>query len=256
LEAGDPRREVSQTILVLGATSAIASAYCRRLAPSGASFVLVGRDLQRLVTVGADLTARGARHALTLVADLTEVTAAEARFVEFCVPLGTPDQIVLAYGVPSNQAAAENDPGEIRRIIDTNFTSAAVWLHAAAKQIPPDKTCSLIVVSSVAGDRGRRSNYVYGASKAGLDAFTEGLRHRLSDTRVHVLTVKPGLVDTPMTSHLNRSGPLWATPDRVAADIEKAVRRRRRVAYTPWFWRLIMFVIRSLPRALFYRTNF
>jgi decaprenylphospho-beta-D-erythro-pentofuranosid-2-ulose 2-reductase len=247
---------VTRTILVLGATSAIAAAYCRRAAGPTARFVLVARNVSHLEAVAADLRARGASEVVSIVTDLSEMIDCDARFTDFCSRLGMPDEVLFAYGALGTRIAEETDAAEIRRIISVNFTSVAVWLQAAANLLPKEDPRLLIVISSVAGDRGRRSNYVYGASKAGLDTLTEGLRHRLYGTKLHILTVKPGLVDTPMTTHLDRSGPLWTTPQQVAADIEKAVRLKRTVVYTPWFWSLVMFAIRWTPRAWFYRTNF
>jgi len=157
--------------------------------------------------------------------------------------------------VLGRQEEAEHDPAELQRIIDVNFTSAAIWLQTAAGHLGRDTPRHLIAIGSVAGDRGRQSNYVYGSAKAGLDVFTDGLAHRLNGTNLHVLTVKPGFVDTPMTAHIDQSGPLWAKPERIAADIERAVRRRRRVLYTPWFWSPIMAAVRATPRFIFYRTK-
>jgi len=245
---------VNETILVLGATSAIALAYCRRRASGGAAFVLVGRCGERLSTIAADLKARGAQEALPIVSDLSDMTSCETRFREFCAP-DMPDQVLLTYGMLGDQGQAEENAGATRHIIDVNFTSAALWLQMAAKHVPRDKPRSIIVISSVAGDRGRRSNYVYGAAKAGLTAFAEGLAHRLHGTNLHVLTVKPGFVDTPMTAHLERGGLLWASPDQVAAGIEQALRKKRIVAYTPRFWWPIMTTIRLLPRPIFFRTK-
>ena len=246
---------MSRTVLVLGATSAIATAYCRRIAPSGARFVLVGRNPGRLESVGLDLKARGAADAHAVPADLADMADCAKRFAAFTEGAGLPDEVIIAYGVLGRQEEAESNPEETRRIIDVNFTSAALWLQVAAAALRGDKPRSLVVIGSVAGDRGRRSNYVYGSAKAGLDAFAEGVAHRLHGGNVHVLAVKPGFVDTPMTAHIERSGPLWAKPERIAGDIERALRRKKRVLYTPWFWRPIMFVVRIVPRPLFYRTK-
>ena len=169
--------------------------------------------------------------------------------------LGAPDEVLLAYGVLGEQAAAQDSAEETRRILDVNFTSAALWLGLAAKHLAGGPPRTLIVIGSVAGDRGRQSNYVYGAAKAGLDAFAEGLAHRLHGTNLKVVTVKPGFVDTPMTAHLDRSGPLWAKPEAIAAAIERAVGRGQRIVYAPWFWRPIMAAVRAAPRPLFYKTK-
>lgn len=244
-----------KVVLVLGATSAIATALCRRRAAAGASFVLVGRNAERLESVRADLEARGAGGASAVVSDLADMAAAETRLLDFIGRFGAPDEILLAYGVLGSQAEAEADPDETRRTIDSNFTSAALWLQLAAKHLLGGKPCTMVVIGSVAGDRGRRSNYVYGAAKAGLDAFAEGLAHRLHGSNLRVLTVKPGFVDTPMTAHLDRSGPLWAKPEAIAATIDGAIAKRRRVVYAPWFWLPIMTAVRVVPRGLFYRTK-
>ena len=166
-----------------------------------------------------------------------------------------PDQVLLAYGTLGDQAAAEDDAEQTRRDVDVNFTSVALWLQMAAKHLPRDKPRSIIVISSVAGERGRGSNYVYGAAKAGLSAFAEGLAHRLHGTNLLVLTVKPGFVDTPMTAHLPRGGLLWAKPDQVARAIDRAACRKRSVVYAPRFWWPIMTIIRLLPRPIFFRTK-
>jgi short-subunit dehydrogenase len=166
-----------------------------------------------------------------------------------------PDEVLLAYGVLGDQQQAQDDPAALGKIVNVNFTSAAAWLNEAAQLLPKDKPRSLIVIGSVAGDRGRQSNYVYGAAKAGLEVFSEGLAHRLHNTGLSVLTVKPGFVDTPMTAHLDRSGPLWAKPEQVAAAIEQAVSKRKRILYAPWFWWPIMTAVRFSPRAVFYRTK-
>jgi len=240
---------------VLGATSAIAIAYCRRIGGEGAGFVLVGRHPNRLEAVAADLVARGAREAIPVISDLANMDSCEERFLNFCSRMAVPDQILIAYGVLGDQSDAEEHAEATRHILDVNFTSAALWLQMAAKHLPRDKPRSIIVISSVAGDRGRRSNYVYGAAKAGLTAFAEGLAHRLYDTNLQVITVKPGFVDTPMTTRFERRGPLWASPERIAAGIDRAVRKRLAVVYTPWFWWPIMTIIRLLPRPIFFRTR-
>ncbi len=248
--------KVSQTILVLGATSAIAIAYCRRLAARASGFVLVGRNEERLATIAADLEARGARNVVTMVSDLSDMASCETRFEAFCAtPLGWPDQMLLAYGLLGDQLEAEGDAAATRRAIDVNFTSAAIWLQMAAKHLPRDRERVVVVLGSVAGDRGRRSNYVYGAAKAGLEAFVEGIAHRLHGTPLRVLLVKPGLIDTPMTARFERTGWLWSKADDVATVMDKAVERKRMVVYAPRFWWPVMTVIRLLPRPLFFRSK-
>ena len=128
---------MTETVLVLGATSALAIAYCRLRADEGASFVLVGRRAERLETIAADLKAWGAERTVSIVSDLSDMTSCESRFLDFCRPLGMPDQVLLAYGTLGDQDAAENDAEQTRRDIDVNFTSAALWLQMAAKHLAP-----------------------------------------------------------------------------------------------------------------------
>jgi len=149
------------------------------------------------------------------------------------------------------QAALERDLAAARAALEVNFTSAALWLLAFLKRRDGAQPLTAIVIGSVAGDRGRRTNFIYGAAKGGLDIFVQGLAHAHAGTPVRFVMVKPGFVDTPMTAALAKGGPLWSTPDRVAADIERAVRRGARVVYTPWFWQPIMAIIRGLPWFVF-----
>jgi short-subunit dehydrogenase len=139
--------------------------------------------------------------------------------------------------------------------LDVNFLSVVSLLTPLANRFEANKHGTLAVISSVAGDRGRQSNYVYGAAKSGLDAFLQGLRNRLSKAGVHVVTVKPGFVATPMTAHLPQQGPLWAQPDDVAEGIVKAIDKQKDVVYLPGFWALIMLIIRLIPERIFKRLN-
>jgi hypothetical protein len=163
---------------------------------------------------------------------------------------------LIAYGSLPDQAIAAHDPAVAERSYVVNFVSPCLLSGMLANRFEAQRAGTIAVVTSVAGDRGRKSNYVYGAAKGGLQTFLAGLRHRLHTANVQVLDVRPGFVATKMTAHLPRGGPLWAAPDRVAADIARAIERKRAVLYTPWFWRCIMTVIRGLPRAVFHRTNF
>lgn len=245
----------STRILILGATSAIAERWARLRAGRGDRLLLVARDPDKLAAVAADLRARGAAEVLTAASDLADTGAAAGRFAEFVECLGGLDMMLVAYGVLGDQAAAQQDPTRLEQGLRANFLSAVVWCELAAGRFEQAGRGTLVALSSVAGDRGRRSNYAYGAAKAGLSAFLEGLAHRFAGTAVTVVSVKPGFVDTPMTAHVAKGGPLWATPEQVAADIEKAIARRRPVVYTPWFWWAIMLIIRNLPRPIFNRMK-
>ena len=243
-------------ILVLGATSAIAQAYARRRAAQGASFVLAARREDRLAAIAADLKACGAASVETFVADLAASGEIERNVKDLQVRFGAPDEVVVAYGVLGQQAQAEADIALTRALLETNFTSAALWILALLKDRPEKQAMTIVGIASVAGDRGRGSNFIYGSAKAGFDRFFEGLQQKYAGSNVRIVRVKPGFVDTPMTAAIeNKGGPLWATPDRVAADIERAVAKGRRVIYTPWFWWVIMMIIRHLPWFVFRRLK-
>ena len=242
-------------VLILGATSAIAQAYARRRAVHGADFVLVGRRRDRLNAIAADLRACGAASAETQIADLAAIESIEAGMRDIRVRFGEPDEVVIAYGVLGQQADAELDLTQTRALIDSNFTSAALWVLALLKDRPEAHKLTIVGIGSVAGDRGRASNFIYGSAKAGFDRFLEGLAHKYDGSQVRIVRVKPGFVDTPMTAEIAKGGPLWAKPDQVAADIERAVEKGRRIVYTPWFWWPIMMIIRHLPWFVFRRLK-
>lgn len=242
-------------ILVLGATSAIAQAYARRRAAEGCGFILVGRREDRLASIAADLGARGASSVEVQVTDLAAVDKIEEAARALQARFGSPDEAVIAYGTLPDQAAAELNLSEAHAVIDTNFTSAALWTLALLKDRPAGRPFTLVGIGSVAGDRGRASNFIYGSAKAGFDRFLEGLAQKYDGTPTRVIRVKPGFVDTPMTAGIKKGGPLWATPDQVAADMQRAVAKGRRVVYTPWFWWVIMMTIRHLPWFVFKRLK-
>ena len=238
-------------ILIIGATSAIAEAVARRYAVRSDALYLVARNAQRLRAIAADLEVRGAARVAIATLEVTDF-AAHASVVDAAErELGGLDTVLIAHGTLSDQHACESSVEELRREFDVNAVAAMSLLTLLANRFELRKSGTLAVISSVAGDRGRQSNYVYGAAKAALSAFLGGLRQRLAKSNVDVLTIKPGFVDTPMTAAIANKGALWATPDRVAAGIVRAIDRRRSVVYLPGFWRLIMLVIRTIPEPLF-----
>jgi len=246
--------DAARNIWILGGTSAIAQAYARLKAAQSAKLLLIGRDADHLKANAADLAARGATTATEAV-DLAGAVDRVAAVDRLIAQHGFPDEVLVAYGILGDQQRALTDLAHAADIIDVNYTSVALWLLALLARRDPAKALTLAVIGSVAGDRGRGSNFIYGSAKGGLDRFLEGLAHANAGTPLHVLRIKPGFVDTPMTAAMKKGGPLWATPDRIAADIDKAVAARAAVVYTPWFWRWIMLVIRLLPRFLFNRLK-
>lgn len=237
-------------ILVLGATSAIAMAVMRQLVTPAAHFFLVARSKEKLTAVAQDLLVRGVLRVDMIVADLDDTQAHAQMLAVATSQLGTVDLTLLAHGVLGDQAAAERNYFAAEPILVTNFLSAVSLLTWLANYCESQGGGTLAVISSVAGDRGRKSNYVYGASKAALDAFLSGLRNRCDRSGVQVLTIKPGFVATPMTAHVPRNR-LFATPEQVAHGILKAIRTRKDVVYVPWFWRPIMTIIKAVPERIF-----
>jgi len=239
---------------VLGATSAIAEATLRLLAIEGASFFLVARNAQKLAAVRDDLLTRGASSVTAHVMDLDDTVAHPAMLEGAAKTLGTIDLALLAHGVLGEQPDAEASYAAAETILKTNFLSAVSLITWLANYFESTKQGCLAVISSVAGDRGRKSNYVYGASKGGLNVFVDGVRNRIDRAGVHVLTIKPGFVATPMTAHI-KPNPLFAQPAQVGRHILKAIEKRKDVAYVPPFWALIMLIIRSIPGRIFKKLN-
>ena len=244
-----------QNILIVGATSAIATACARRWAANGARLFLVARNGERLRQTADDLRTLGAQAVSCYVLDIDHA-AAHAPMLDACfTALGSVDVALIAPGTLPDQQACEREAATAVREFTTNGLSPIALLTPLANRLEAQKRGAIAVISSVAGDRGRPSNYLYGSAKAALSAFCEGLRARLFKSGVHLLTVKPGFVDTPMTAGLPLPRPLVATPDRVARDIVQALEKRKDVLYTPWFWAGIMLIIRALPRFLFKRAS-
>jgi len=244
-----------KNIVIIGATSAIATACARRWVGEGARFFLVARNAERLQQVADDLTARGAKLAVCYQLDVNQLDAHAAMLACCQTELGTLDIVLIAPGTLPDQAQCQADPAVAMREFNTNVTSIIGLLTPVANLIEAQRRGTIAVISSVAGDRGRPSNYLYGSAKAALSTFCEGLNARLFKAGAHVITIKPGFVATPMTAGLPLPGPLVATPDKVARDITRAVQKNKDVLYTPWFWSLIMLIIRCMPKFAFKRTS-
>ena len=243
-------------VIILGATSAIAEATARLYASEGAELLLVGRHEERLAVIAADLRLRGAPRAETAICDLAEAGNAAAAFAGFVAALGGVDHVLLAYGILGDQKTAERDLAAADASLKVNFTSTAAWALAAAAVLESQSRGSLVVLGSVAGDRGRRANFIYGAAKAGLATLVQGIAHRFAGSGPRAVIVKPGPVVTPMTEgFMNRKGLMWATPETVAGVVRRAADRGAPVVYAPWFWRWIMLIIRLLPTRIFNRLD-
>lgn len=238
-------------VLIMGASSVVGQAVCRLLAKENCELVLVARDKQKLSTIADDLVVRGAS-VKSLLYDMSDISKHEDLINE----VGEIDIAYLFYGTLPDQARCEQDWESIAESLNTNFVSAASLLSRIANQFERRKQGSIVVVSSVAGDRGRKSNYVYGTAKGALSLFCAGLRNRLFGSGVNVLTVKPGFIDTPMTDGIEKKPAiLWATPEKVAEDIIRAKKRNKDILYTPWFWRYILGIICIIPESIFKKMS-
>lgn len=246
--------EAAERVLVIGATSAMASEVARRYAAEGARLYLTGRNPARLEAVAADLRVRGAGEVAADVLDVTDRSRMAEVLHQAWEAYDGFDVALVAHGVLPDQAECQANPAAALAAIEVNFTAAVALLGDLANRFEAQRHGCIAVVTSVAGDRGRQSNYVYGAAKGGLDRFLQGLRNRLHRAGVSVVTLKPGFVDTPMTAGL-RQGPLFVSAQRAGAAIHRAIERRTDVAYIPWFWRPIMLVIRLLPESVFKRLR-
>jgi len=253
----DPRSApvLPSRILVLGATSGIATAVMRLLAARGASFFLVARDPLKLAAVEMDLRTRGAASVESRVLDLNDTASHPEVLTEAASSLGAIDLAFLAHGVLGNQAEGESSYPAAAHVLQTNLLSAVSLITWLANYFQAAGQGTLAVLSSVAGDRGRKSNYIYGASKAGLNTFLDGVRNRVDRSGVHVLTLRPGYIATQMTAHVDHN-PLFATPERAARLILRAIEKRKDIAYIPPFWAAILFVVRCIPEAIFKKLDY
>ena len=246
--------KIPTKVLALGATSAIAEATLRLFAARGARLFLVARNADKLNAVAAYLRTRGAASVATHLMDLDDTAAHPAMLATAAENLGTIELALLAHGILGDQQQAEASYPVAEAILGTNFMAPVSLITWLANYFEASHQGTLAVISSVAGDRGRKSNYVYGASKGALSILLDGVRNRIDRAGVHVLTIKPGFVATPMTAHLPQ-GPLFAKPAKVAAGILSAIQKRKDVVYVPSFWALIMLIIRMIPRRIFKKLN-
>ena len=243
-----------QKILILGATSAIAQAIARKFAGPKVHFLIAARDEAKLDAVARDLIERTGCQTTKWIGDLTDTSQHADLLKKSREKLGSIDLALLAYGVLPDQDNIKNDAQAVLDSLQTNFNSAAALLTRLGSIFEKQRSGTIAVITSVAADRGRKSIYVYGAAKAGLSAFTDGLRGQMLPFGVQVLNIKPGIIDTPMTAGLKK-GLLASTTDKVAADVQTAIRKKQDILYTPRLWRLIMFIIRHIPEKIFKKLS-
>lgn len=242
-------------VLILGATSSIGHLVARGLVMPGGKVFLTARNLDKLNGVAADLRVRCDVSVEIEQLDITDASTLDNLISRAAESLGGLDTVIVVAGLLPDQDEVNQDPQRLRETMEVNATSAMVILNEAAAFFEQQGHGQIVAIGSVAGDRGRATNYAYGAAKGAMEIFLSGLRQRLRKSGAKVLLVKPGFVDTPMTAAFKK-GPLWASPERVAKDIVRAMAKGKSVIYTPWWWRWIMLVIRLIPEPIFARLRF
>jgi decaprenylphospho-beta-D-erythro-pentofuranosid-2-ulose 2-reductase len=241
-------------IMIIGATSAIAHETAKCFARDHAQLFLVARNAEKLEAISNDLKVRGAKSAETFLLDINDLDRHQELIQAAIETLGGLDMALISHGTLADQQLCQQSVTKTIEELTTNFTSVISLLTILANYFEQQRHGTIAVVTSVAGDRGRPSNYVYGTSKGAVTIFLQGLRSRLSKSGVTVLTIKPGLVDTPMTASLSK-GPLFAQPGKVGKSIYKAIKKRKDIIYIPWFWRPIMLIVKSIPEPIFKRLS-
>lgn len=236
------------TALILGATSDMAVAIARKLAAEGYSLQLAARNHQRLTPVQSDLAVR-----FNIQCSLHEFDAAatgehQAFFDSLTVK---PDVSICVFGYMSDNEIARRNWTEAEKMIVANYTGAVSVLNIIGNYYASQKKGVIVGISSVAGERGRQSNFIYGSAKAGFTAYLSGMRNRLFQDGVHVASIQPGFVYTRMTEHLKLPGLLTAKPEQVAGAVYSAIVKKKNVVYVKWFWRWIMLIIRCIPEFIF-----
>ncbi|HEX5036040.1 MAG TPA: SDR family oxidoreductase [bacterium] len=241
-------------ILIVGATSAIARETARCFAAEKDALFLVARDAAKLEATADDLKARGAERVETFEMDANDFDRHGLILHEAEEILGGLDVVFIAHGTLPDQKACEASFEKTREELSTNFLSIVSLVTLAANDFEKKGTGTIAVVTSVAGDRGRPSNYIYGAAKGATSLFLSGLRARLFKSNVAVVDIRPGFVDTPMTASIKKN-PLFASPEAVGRGIYKAILKKKDVVYLPGFWCLIMTAIRMIPERIFKRLR-
>lgn len=241
-------------IVIIGATSAIATETARCFAKDETSLFIAGRSATKLDRLARDLEVRGAKDVHTAIFDANNIISHDQLLEQAFHSLGEIDAVLIAHGDLPDQKRCERSWQDAERAFNVNFMSPVALLTSFANYFETRGKGNITVISSVAGDRGRQSNYIYGAAKGGLSTFLQGLRNRLAAKGVSVTTIKPGFVDTPMTANIKK-GPLFASAESVGKRIHKAMVKGESVVYTPCFWRVIMGIIQHIPEAIFKRMK-
>lgn len=239
------------SLLVLGANSLIAQASAVKFAEKGSEIIFAGRNAEELEKTANDFSIRYKTKCSALHFDALDYSGHKKFLEDVLARLPELDNVLIAFGYLGTQEKAQADFNEAHKIIDTNYTGVVSICELIAAEFESRKKGTICVISSVAGDRGRQSNYMYGSAKAGLTAYLSGLRSRMFKSGVNVITVKPGFVDTPMTYGMPLPKPLVASPQKVGSDIYKAMKNGKSIVYTPFYWKWIMLIVKSIPEFIF-----
>ena len=239
-------------VLILGAGSDVALACGHEFARHSYDLYLAGRNLTDLLPHANDFQIR---YKVKVKAIAFDALRFEGHKVFYDALDPKPEITICVFGLLGDQAATEKNWDECKKVIDSNYSGAVSILNAVANDYAIKKKGTIVGISSVAGERGRQSNYIYGSAKAGFTAYLSGLRNRMTPLRVHVLTVKPGFINTKMTEGLNLPKPVTAEPEQLGRAIFKAVKKRKNVIYVLPIWRLIMLIIRNIPEGIFKRLK-
>ena len=242
-------------ILIVGATSAIAIATARRFAIRNPHFCLFARNINKMESVSKDLIIRGAASAKCLSIDLVDQDQQTAKIKEAFSLFKGFDVVLVCYGFLPNQSQCETNIKQINNALDCNALSVLSLLTTLVPYMENSNKATIAVVTSVAGDRGRRSNFIYGSAKAMVSSYLQGLRGKLAKTNISLLEIRPGLVDSPMTSHLPKTR-LFSSPDTIGKKIEWGIDKQKTTIYAPGYWRPIMWVVKLMPDKLFMRVKF
>jgi decaprenylphospho-beta-D-erythro-pentofuranosid-2-ulose 2-reductase len=240
--------------IIFGATSTIIQKLTTMLIADYQSFSLVARSSEKLEVVKNDLIARGAKEVHIYQCDFSNSTNIDSLLVQLDMVKSTYDLVIMGQGVLPDQKTCSENYNDFLRQFQTNFLSMVHITTSLVPKMKERKQGKLVYIGSVAGDRGRKSNYAYGTAKASLETFTQGLRNELNDYRIQVTLIKPGFVDTAMTANLKK-GMLFASAEKVADGIYHAISSNKDTVYLPSFWMLIMFIIRNIPEAIFKKLS-
>lgn len=243
-----------KTILIIGAASAIAQETARIFAKDGFNFYLVDLSNEKLKIIADDLMVYGAAKVYYNEMDANQFDLHEPILNDAINKFGRIDYALIAYGTLPNQEKIIYDPRQIAREFSTNATSVILLSTLISNYFEKINSGTLAVISSVAGDRGRKSNFIYGSAKGAVSIFLQGLRNRLGKTNVKIITIKPGLVDTPMTAHLPKNF-LFSSAETIGKGIYNAMIKGKEIVYLPFYWRCIMTIIKLIPERIFKKMN-